>query len=108
LLILFNMVTYFMPLLWALFVFKETNLNPLTLEVNNDHEGLLQLELMFFISWFVGVCLFVFVAFILKFKSLTRPDNEPNGEVNEEDNNYDIWTIKGADDFLHYLKFESF
>ena len=102
------MVTYFMPLLWALFVFKETNLNPLTLEVNNDHEGLLQLELMFFISWFVGVCLFVFVAFILKLKSLTRPDNEPNGEVNEEDNNYDIWTIKGADDFLHYLKFESF
>ena len=66
-LILINVSTYFLPLLWALFVFKETNLNPSTLEVDNRYEGLLQLELMFFISWFIGVCLFIFVAFLLKF-----------------------------------------
>ena len=106
---LLNFVTYIIPIMYALFVFKQSNLDPLTLEVSNNYEGILQLELMFFLSWIFGVCLFILVAFLLKFKSLVRPDNELNVEIeNEKDSSYDIWAIKGADDFLHYLKFESF
>ena len=52
--------------------------------------------------------MFIFVAFILKFKSLIRPDFEPDGQVDEGDSNFDIWAIKGSDDFLHFLKFESY
>ena len=41
LMVMFNFVFYFLPLLRALYVFKETDLNPLTLEVNNDYEGMI-------------------------------------------------------------------
>ena len=41
LMVIFNVVFYFLPLIYALYCFKEMDLNPLTLEVNNDYEGMI-------------------------------------------------------------------
>ena len=41
LLVIFNFLTYILPLLYALHVFKQTDLNPNTVEVHNDFEGIL-------------------------------------------------------------------
>ena len=108
LLIILNFLFYIIPVIDALYVFKQTNLNPMTLEVSDDIEGWLQIELMFFFSWVFAVCFFLFFAFVLKFKSLVRPCEGSIDKMNEDDVSYDIWAIKGSDDFLHFFKFESY
>jgi hypothetical protein len=56
---------------------------------------------MMFFNWITTSVLFVGVAYIRKFKSISKDE----AVMNMDDN---VWNDKDTDDFLRYLKFEYF
>lgn len=67
----------------------------------HDVRSWLYLEVMTFFSWIAMSMLFTLIAYIMKFKSISKSE-----KVMESDDN--VWNDKDTDDFLRYLKFEYF
>jgi len=61
----------------------------------------LYIECTYFLSWIMCGMVFLFFAYIFKFKSVAKDE-----EVMRMDDN--VWNDKNTDDFLRYLKFEFF
>ena len=61
----------------------------------------LYIECTFFLSWIMCAMIFLFFAYVFKFKSVSKSE-----EVMQMDDN--VWNDKDTDDFLRYLKFEFF
>ena len=61
----------------------------------------LYIECTYFLSWIICGMIFLFFAYVLKFKSVCK-----NEKVMQMDDN--VWNDKDTDDFLRYLKFEFF
>ena len=63
--------------------------------------GWLMLEIQFFFNWIMVSILFIALAYIFKFKPISKDEKVLAA-------NDDIWDDKDRDDYLHYLKYEYF
>ena len=90
---------YMGQMLYAIFQVK-LSLHDWVGDVNFIRAWLL-IECACFFSWITCGVLFLFAAYIFKFRSVAKTD-----AVMEQDEN--VWNDSSTDDFLRYLKFEFF
>lgn len=90
---------YMSQILYALFTTK-LDLDNWENEVNYIRAWL-YIECTFFLSWIICGMIFLFFAYIFKFKSVAKDE-----KIMQMDDN--VWNDKNTDDFLRYLKFEFF
>lgn len=85
------------PLVYAIYVAK-VDLESWAHDVNYVRIWLL-IEILYFWAWLASGIVFLFYAYIAKFKSIFK-----NEELLKDDGN--VWNDKDSDDFLRYLKME--
>jgi len=90
---------YMSQILYAIFC---TKLDIVNWEGNVNYiRAWLYIECTFFLSWIICAMVFLFFAYVFKFKSVSK-----NDKIMQMDDN--VWNDKDTDDFLRYLKFEFF
>jgi hypothetical protein len=67
----------------------------------NQVRAWLIIEVAFFFIWILSSMLFLFMAYLFKFKSVAKSDSIQRMDTN-------VWNDSDTDDFMRYLKFEYF
>ena len=105
-----QMSCYYIPFMYALYIYK-VNIAEITKDkglIEGKSEILVWIifELLYFWIYFACLVIFMFTAYIRKYKTMWKNDSDP--ETEHAIPTSAVWNNKSSDDFLRYFKYEAF